>query len=122
MRPFPAFGNLDQFETTEGGRRQYNALIVKLDKRTASGFGGRFSYTFSSTQDNTFGQTSNFGLRTNGAQNNYDLDNEYSSAIPQLSASTHPGRRSSGSRAQARIVRWPTRCSAAGPCPASSSS
>ena len=81
MRPFPAFGNLDQFETTEGGRRQYNALIVKLDKRTASGFGGRFSYTFSSTQDNTFGQTSNFGLRTNGAQNNYDLDNEYSSAI-----------------------------------------
>ena len=81
MRPFPAFGNLRRFEQTEGGRRQYHAFILKLDKRTTSGFGGRFSYTFSNTKDNTFAQNSNFANDTDDPQNNYDLDNEYSAAV-----------------------------------------
>ena len=81
MRPFPAFGNLRRFEQTEGGRRQYNAFILKLDKRTTSGFGGRFSYTFSNTKDNTFAQNSNFANDTDNPQNYYDLDSEYSSAV-----------------------------------------
>ena len=77
LRPFPQFGDINQFERTEGGKRQYNAATFVLDKRTTGIWGGRFSYTFSQTKDNQFGQASIFQTRTATAQNNYDLDAEY---------------------------------------------
>jgi hypothetical protein len=66
-------------ETTAGGKRQYNAATVVLDKRTGSkGWGGRLSYTFSRTKDNQFGQDNVYQTRTATPQNNYDLESEYS--------------------------------------------
>lgn len=77
LRPFPQFGNVNQFETTDGGRRQYNAATFILDKRTTGWWGGRFSYTISRTEDNQFGESSTFQSRTADPQNVYDLDAEY---------------------------------------------
>jgi hypothetical protein len=78
LRPFPQFANVNMFETTEGGRRQYHAVTFKLDKRTGqSWWGGRFHYTWSSTKDNQFAQGSTFATITATPQNNYDLSSEY---------------------------------------------
>jgi hypothetical protein len=78
LRPFPQFGNINVFETTKGGRRQYHAMTIKLDKRTGqSWWGGRVNYTWSSTKDNQFGETSFYSRSLNLPQNNYDLDAEY---------------------------------------------
>ncbi|MBI1876520.1 MAG: TonB-dependent receptor, partial [Acidobacteria bacterium] len=78
LRPFPQFNNVNMRETTEGGRRQYHAVIVKLDKRTGqSWWGGRYSYTWSSTRDNQFGESSTFQGSAATPQNLYDLDAEY---------------------------------------------
>jgi hypothetical protein len=77
LRPFPQFGNVNMFETTEGGRRQYHSLIVELDKRVTGWWGGRLSYTWSRTRDNQFGESNTYANITNVPQNNYDLDAEY---------------------------------------------
>ena len=86
LRPFPQFANVTKFQMTEGGRRQYHAAIVKLDKRTTHGWGGHFNYTYSRMMDNQWGQFSTFGSGLPGGgggtggvpQNYYDLDAEYS--------------------------------------------
>ncbi len=85
LRPFPQFNNVTKFQQTEGGRRQYHAMVLKLEKRTARGWGGNFNYTWSRTMDNQWGQTSTYGSGLPGAggtggspQNYYDLDAEYS--------------------------------------------
>ena len=76
LRPFPQFNNVTKFQMTEGGRRQYHALVVKLDKRSTR-WGGHFNYVWSRMNDNQFGQTSTYGASTGTAQNYYDLDAEY---------------------------------------------
>ena len=40
LRPFPQFNNVTKLQVTEGGRRQYHAMVVKLDKRTTGVWGG----------------------------------------------------------------------------------
>ncbi|MBI4477952.1 MAG: carboxypeptidase regulatory-like domain-containing protein [Acidobacteria bacterium] len=78
LRPFPQFGNVNMREMTEGGRRLYHAVILKLDKRTGqSWWGGRYSYTWSNTKDNQFGESSTFQGSAATPQNSYDLDAEY---------------------------------------------
>lgn len=77
LRPFPQFGDINQIERTEGGRRQYNAATFILEKRTTGWWGGRFSYTLSRTEDNQFGESSTYQTRTFAPQNYYDLDAEY---------------------------------------------
>jgi hypothetical protein len=77
LRPFPQFGDVNQFERTEGGRRQYHAGTVVLEKRTTGLWGGRYSYTYSQLKDSQFGQDNTYQTRTATAQNNYDLDAEY---------------------------------------------
>ncbi|MGQ0734644.1 MAG: carboxypeptidase regulatory-like domain-containing protein [Acidobacteriota bacterium] len=77
LRPFPQFGDLNQFERTDGGRRQYHAATFMLEKRTTGWWGGRYSYTFSRTRDNQFGESSTYQSRVATPQNNYDLDAEY---------------------------------------------
>ena len=77
LRPFPQFGDVNAYEMTDGGRRQYHAATFVLDKRPTGWWGGRFSYTLSQTKDNQFGQESVYQTRTAPPQNNYDLDAEY---------------------------------------------
>ena len=78
LRPFPQFGDVNVFERTEGGKRQYNAVSIILDKRTGrSAWGGRYSYTWSRLEDNQFGESSAYQTRTAVPQNVYDLDAEY---------------------------------------------
>ena len=83
LRPHPQFANVEQLRRNRDGRRQYNALVFKLDKRTGASFwGGRMSYTFSSTKDNQWGQSSGFASRTATPQNAYDMeDGEYTTSI-----------------------------------------
>jgi hypothetical protein len=78
LRPFPQFGNITKLQTTEGGRRQYHAVVLKLDKRTTGLWGGTFNYTWSRMMDNQFGQSSTYGASSGQPQNYYDLDAEYS--------------------------------------------
>ncbi len=77
LRPFPQFGDVNQFERTDGGRRQYHGATFMLEKRTTGWWGGRYSYTFSRTRDNQFAESSTYQNRTAIPQNNYDLDAEY---------------------------------------------
>lgn len=85
LRPFPEFQDILLREVTKGGRRQYNALEVILDKRTGTNgwrrLGGRFSYTYSRTNDNQFCESSTFATRTCTPQNNFDLNAEYGRSI-----------------------------------------
>jgi hypothetical protein len=97
LRPFPQFGDVNMFETTEGGKRQYHAVTVVLDKRMTRGWGGRYSYTWSRLEDNQFGEDSAYQTRTATPQNVYDLDAEYS-----ISNFDSPHR-----IVLARIVRFP---------------
>jgi hypothetical protein len=79
LRPFPQFRDVNVFERTEGGKRQYHAVTTQLEKRLTDGWwGGRFSYTWSRTMDNQLGESSAYQTRTAVPQNVYDLDAEYS--------------------------------------------
>jgi hypothetical protein len=104
LRPFPQFGDINLGEVT-GANRQYHAMILELDKRvTASGWGGRMSYTFSSTKDNQFGESNAYANRSGVPQNVYDLDAEYG---PSLTDSPHR-------IILAPVFRFPTPASRAG--------
>jgi hypothetical protein len=79
LRPFPQFGDVNVFERTEGGKRQYHAATFVLNKRLGrSLWGGSYSYTWSRLEDNQFGEDSAYQTRTAIPQNAYDLDAEYS--------------------------------------------
>ena len=81
LRPFPQFRNVNLRQVTEG-RSRYNALILKVDKRVANGFGGRFNYTWSNLKDNQFGESNHFQSNTTGRpQDMYDLDAEYATSL-----------------------------------------
>jgi trimeric autotransporter adhesin len=78
LRPFPQFGDVNMFERTDGGKRQYSAVTFVLDKRLGrSLWGGRYSYSWSRLEDNQFGEDSAYQTRTAVPQNVYDLDAEY---------------------------------------------
>ncbi len=77
LRPFPQFLNVNKLEMTAGSRRQYHAFIFRLDRRVGGTWGGRFSYTWSRTMDNQFGESSAYASRAATPQNNYDLDAEW---------------------------------------------
>ncbi len=84
LRPFPEFGDVLMHESTEGSKRQYNAVSVQLDKRMSgrlNWFGGRYSYTWSNSKDNQWGESNVYAWRTNLPQNNYDLNAEYATSI-----------------------------------------
>src|SRR5206468_273896 len=70
--------------STAGSKRQYNAVSLRLDKRLAGSqnwWGGRYSYTWSNSKDNQWGESNVYAWRTNLPQNNYDLDAEYATSI-----------------------------------------
>ena len=69
LRPFPQFGDVNMFERTEGGKRQFHAVTLVLDKRLTRLWGGRYSYTWSRLEDNQFGEDSAYQTRTATPQN-----------------------------------------------------
>ncbi len=83
LRPFPQFGDIFMHESTAGSKRQYHAVSLRLDKRVGgtSWWGGRYSYTWSRSKDNQWGESNVYAWRTNLPQNNYDLDAEYATSI-----------------------------------------
>jgi trimeric autotransporter adhesin len=84
LRPFPEFGDILVHEATAGSKRQYNAVSFKMDKRLSGRqgwWGGRFSYTWSHSKDNQFGESNVYAWTTRLPQNNYDLDAEYATSI-----------------------------------------
>jgi hypothetical protein len=84
LRPFPEFGDIRVHEMTAGSKRQYHAASFKLDKRLSgrqNWWGGRFSYTWSRSKDNQFGESNVYAWNTRLPQNNYDLDAEYATSI-----------------------------------------
>ena len=44
-------------------------------------WGGAFSYTWSHSKDNQFGESNTYAWRTATPQNNYDLNAEYATSI-----------------------------------------
>ena len=76
LRPFPQFGNIIMRQNT-GGKNQYHAAIVKLEKRMSHGWAGRINYTYSRLKDNQFGETNSYQATNGNMQNAYDLDTEY---------------------------------------------
>ena len=92
LRPFPEFGDVTMFERTDGGKRQYHAVTLELEKRVCSRswWGGRYSYTWSRLEDNQFGEDSAYQTRTATPQNVYDLEAEHSQQL-RLATSHHPG-------------------------------
>jgi len=82
LRPFPEFQDVLMHEATAGSKRQYHAVSFELNKRASGrGWGGRYSYTFSRTRDNQFGESNTYAWRTATPQNNYDLNAEYATSI-----------------------------------------
>jgi hypothetical protein len=77
LRPYPQFLNVSKLQTTEGGKRQYHAVVARLSKRMGEVWGGQLSYTWSRLRDNQWGELSTYVNRTATPQNFYDLDAEY---------------------------------------------
>jgi hypothetical protein len=80
LRPFPQFGNILMRQNT-GGKNQYHAAILKLEKRMSHGWGGRINYTYSTLKDNQFGETNSYQATNGNMQNAYDLDAEYTTSL-----------------------------------------
>jgi hypothetical protein len=76
LRPFPQFGNILMRQHT-GGKNQYHAAIVKLEKRMSRGWGGRINYTYSRMKDNQFGEGNGYSATNGNAPNAYDIESEY---------------------------------------------
>jgi hypothetical protein len=77
LRPYPQFLNVSMQQTTEGGRRQYHAVVARLSKRMGEVWGGQLSYTWSRLRDNQWGELSTYVNRSATPQNYYDLEAEY---------------------------------------------
>ena len=82
LRPFPGFNNVLERQTT-GARANYNALVLKLDRRLNNGWGGRFSYVYSQLKDSQFGETNQYSQNHQAPRplNPYNLEGEYSLGI-----------------------------------------
>jgi hypothetical protein len=80
LRPFPQFNNILMRQNT-GGKNQYHAAIVKLEKRMSRGWGGRINYTYSTLKDNQFGETNSYQATSGEMQNAYDLAAEYTTGL-----------------------------------------
>lgn len=80
LRPYPQFGAVYALQPS-AGRRRYQSVVLKLDKRFRNGIGSRVNYTWSRTKDNVIGEGNVFSRWTGGALNSYDLNAEYGTSI-----------------------------------------
>ena len=81
LMPYPQFNQVLERQVAEGLNR-YNAAVVELNKRVTHGVGWRISYTYSSLQDNQWGETNFYSAATGLPMNNYN----YISTMPACQA------------------------------------
>jgi hypothetical protein len=85
LRPYPQFGDLLAHQVS-AGHAVYHSLILTLERRIASGWGGRVNYTYSSNKNNIFGEHNQFSNDSNSlsrAVNSYDIEAEYAHSITE---------------------------------------
>ena len=85
LRPYPQFGDLLGAQVS-GGRAQYHSLVLRLERPIVGGWGGRINYTWSSNQNNVFGELNQFSNNSgsrNRILNSYDYDAEYGHSITE---------------------------------------
>ncbi len=80
LRPFPQFNDILMRQTT-AGKSQYNAAVLKFEKRVKNGWGARANYTYSHLMDNQFGESNFFSRNTTEALDANNLAPEYSIGI-----------------------------------------
>jgi hypothetical protein len=80
LRPYPQFQNVLAHRVS-GARANYNAFVVKAERRIHKGWGMNVNYTFSRTNDSQFGESNFFSNRRNAALDNYNLDLEYGRSL-----------------------------------------
>jgi len=80
LRPFPQFNDILMRQNT-GGKSQYNAAVLKFEKRLSNGWGGRINYTYSHLEDNQFGESNFFSRNTAEMLDANNLDAEYGVGI-----------------------------------------
>ncbi len=80
LRPFPQFSSVNLFSSSS--HADYNALLIKAEKRAAHGLNLVGSFTWSRNMDSSFATTNN--IQSSGIaapQNVYDLNAEYAHAV-----------------------------------------
>ena len=85
LRPYPQFDNVLAHQVS-AGKARYHALILRLERRIADGWGGRINYTWSTHKTNVFGelnQFSNNSTNRNRLVNSYDIESEYSNSTAE---------------------------------------
>jgi trimeric autotransporter adhesin len=80
LRPYPQFNDILMRQSTLG-KSQYNAAVLKFEKRIRNGWGGRINYTYSHLTDNQFGEGNFFSRNTTEMLDAYNLDAEYGVGI-----------------------------------------
>ena len=116
LRPFPEFGDVLVHESTAGSKRQYHAVSFKLDKRLSGSqnwWGGRFSYTWSRSKDNQFGESNTYAWTHAAAAEQLRSRRRIRDQHLQLAAPDHPGADRPAARPEEHGG-MTTRCSAAG--------
>lgn len=80
LRPFPQFTAVNLFLSS--AHSDYNALLIKLEKRAGHGLNLVSSFTWSRNRDSSFATANSIQSPGVAApQNSYDLDAEYSLAV-----------------------------------------
>jgi hypothetical protein len=85
LRPYPQFGDLLGAQVS-GGHAQYHSVVLRLERPIVGGWGGRINYTWSSNQNNVFGELNQFSNNSgnvNRILNSYDYDSEYAHSITE---------------------------------------
>ena len=80
LRPFPQFNDIIMRQSTRG-KSQYNAAVLKFEKRMSHGWAGRMNYTYSHLMDNQFGESNFFSRNSVGMLDANNLDQEYTVGI-----------------------------------------
>jgi hypothetical protein len=80
LRPFPQFLDINM-QRVHSGLARYNAMVIKVEKRSANGLSIRSNWTWSKNLDNVFGESNFYVSGSGSARNNYDVNDEYSYAI-----------------------------------------
>ena len=85
LRPYPQFGDILAHQVSDG-RAQYHSLVLRLERPIVNGWGGRINYTWSSNQNNIFGELNQFSNNSTSVGrilNSYDVDSEYAHSITE---------------------------------------
>jgi hypothetical protein len=85
LRPYPQFGDLLAHQVS-GGKARYHSLVLRLERTIRNGWGGRINYTWSSSQNNIFGELNQFSNNSTSVSrilNSYDVEAEWAHSIAE---------------------------------------